>query len=311
MSDTEQLLGGLSAAQFLAQYWQRKPLLIRGALPDWPSPIEPDELAGLALEPAVESRLVLEHGASPWEVRHGPFKENTFAQLPASDWTLLVQGLDLWVPEAAGLLDHFDFLPRWRLDDVMASFAVPGGSVGPHFDQYDVFLLQVEGQRRWQIGARCDDATPLLEGPDLKILADFTAQDEWLLEPGDMLYLPPLVSHWGIAETQCMTFSVGFRSPGIADMLAELTVQLLESGRGGIYKDPPLDPTMSGQEIDRKFVAQARRQLLALLDDEQMLGDWFARTMTAPKYPDLVHLTGERRQAQFAGKTYRNGEVCD
>jgi 50S ribosomal protein L16 3-hydroxylase len=305
------MLGDMSAAQFLAEYWQKQPLLVRGALLDWSSPVEPDELAGLALEEEVESRLVLEHGASPWEVRHGPFTEDTFAQLPETDWTLLVQGLDLWVPEVAALLDHFDFLPRWRLDDVMASYAVPGGSVGPHFDQYDVFLLQVEGQRRWQIGATCDDTTALLEGPDLKILENFSAQDEWVLEPGDMLYLPPLVSHWGVAETECVTFSVGFRSPSVADMLADLTVQLLEAGRGGIYTDPPLDPSMAGLEIDAAFVAQARKQLLALIDDEQLIGDWFARSMTTPKYPDLVHLTAEQRQATLAGKTYRNGEVCD
>ena len=122
MSDKKQMLGDISAAQFLSEYWQKKPLLVRGALPDWSSPVEPDELAGLALEEEVESRLVLEHGASPWEVRHGPFTEDTFAQLPESDWTLLVQGLDLWVPEVAALIDHFDFLPRWRLDDVMARF---------------------------------------------------------------------------------------------------------------------------------------------------------------------------------------------
>jgi len=302
------MLGDISAAQFLSEYWQKKPLLIRGALPDWSSPVEPDELAGLSLENEVESRLVLENGISPWEVRHGPFAEDTFAQLPESDWTLLVQGLDLWVPEVATLLDHFDFLPRWRLDDVMASFAVPGGSVGPHFDQYDVFLLQVEGQRRWQIGAACDDTTALLDGPDLKILENFRAQDEWLLEPGDMLYLPPLVSHWGVAETECVTFSVGFRSPSVADMLADLTVQLLEAGRGDIYEDPPLDPSMADLEIDAAFVAQARKQLLALIDDEQLIGDWFARSMTTPKYPDLVHLTGEQRQARFSGKDYKNGE---
>jgi 50S ribosomal protein L16 3-hydroxylase len=308
LSDTKQLLDGLSAAQFLSEYWQKKPLLIRGALPDWSNPVEPDELAGLSLENEVESRLVLEHGASPWEVRHGPFSESTFAELPASGWTLLVQALDLWVPEVASLLDHFDFLPRWRLDDVMASFAVPGGSVGPHFDQYDVFLLQVEGQRRWQIGGSCDDTTPLLADSDLKILQAFSAQDEWVLQPGDMLYLPPLVSHWGIAESECLTYSIGFRSPSVADMLADLTEQLLEAGRADIYQDPPLDVSMAGTDIDARFVAQAKKQLIELIDDDQLVGDWLARFMTAPKYPDLVSLTAEQRRATFSGGVYENGE---
>ncbi len=161
MTDSKSLLGDVSVAEFLSDYWQQKPLLVRNALPDWPNPVSPDELAGLALEEEVESRIVVEQGVSPWELRHGPFDEGTFAQLPPTGWTLLVQALDLWVPEVQTLLQHFDFLPRWRLDDVMASFAVPGGSVGPHFDQYDVFLLQVAGQRRWQIGAHCGPETVL------------------------------------------------------------------------------------------------------------------------------------------------------
>ena len=202
------MLGDLSADAFLQRYWQQKPLLIRHALANYRSPISGDELAGLALESEVESRLVESQGGD-WTLKHGPFTEEDFLGLPEEDWTLLVQGVDLWVPEVQALLSQFAFLPPWRLDDVMVSFACPGGSVGPHFDQYDVFLLQVEGQRRWQIGAACSSETPMRDDSPLRILKEFEAEEEWVLEPGDMLYLPPGVAHWGVAETECLTFSIG------------------------------------------------------------------------------------------------------
>ncbi len=157
-----QLLGGLTPREFLRDYWQQKPLLVRQAIPGFESPISADELAGLALEEEVESRLVLEHGARPWELRRGPFAEDTFSQLPERDWTLLVQAVDQFVPEVAEVLKHFGFLPSWRIDDLMISFAAPGGSVGPHFDNYDVFLLQAQGQRRWKIGQMCEADSRLL-----------------------------------------------------------------------------------------------------------------------------------------------------
>ena len=166
-----QLLGGLTAREFLRDYWQKKPLLVRQAMPGFESPISPDELAGLALEEEIESRLVIEHGERPWELRRGPFAEDAFSQLPERDWTLLVQAVDQFVPEVAELLEQFKFLPKWRIDDVMISFAAPGGGVGPHFDNYDVFLLQGFGKRRWQIGQMCNAGSPLLEHADLKILA--------------------------------------------------------------------------------------------------------------------------------------------
>ena len=160
----------------------------------------------------MESRLVEFQGAD-WSLKHGPFTENDFLTLPERD--MLVQGVDLWVPEVQELLAQFTFLPPWRLDDVMISFACPGGSVGPHFDQYDVFLLQVEGQRRWQIGPECSRETALRDDSPLRILKEFNVREEWLLEPGDMLYLPPGVAHWGVAETECLTYSIGFRSPAL------------------------------------------------------------------------------------------------
>jgi len=195
-----QLLGGLTPERFLAEYWQKRPLLVRQAIPGFKSPLSADELAGLACEPEVESRLILEKGGSrPWQLEHGPFEEERFATLPESHWTLLVQRVNHWVPAVADLLDHFAFLPSWRLDDIMISYAADQGSVGPHTDQYDVFLLQGAGRRRWQIDASVTDESPLLDHPDLRILAQFHATDEWVLEPGDLLYLPPGLAHYGVA----------------------------------------------------------------------------------------------------------------
>ena len=306
------ILAGVSAQEFLSGYWQKKPLLIRGAYPDYRAPVSADELAGLALEEEVESRLVIENGAAgPWALRHGPFTEQDFAELPSSNWTLLVQALDLWVPEAKLLLEQFDFLPPWRLDDIMASYAVPGGSVGPHFDQYDVFLLQVEGSRRWQIGPRCGKDTPRVSGVDLDIIRDFESTQEWLLEPGDMLYLPPHVSHWGVAETECMTFSIGFRSPALSDMLGDLAIEISAQGNDRYYTDPALTPMMAGTDIDAAFIAQSKRMLHELIDDDALIGDWFARFMTSPKYPDLQDQTMEQRVAQLGPYFYRNGEEVD
>lgn len=306
------VFGDLAPEHFLRDYWQRKPLLVRGALAEYVSPIAGDELAGLALEADVESRLVSNGDVTePWPVRFGPFAEQDFLQLPPRDWTLLVQAVDLWCPEVADLYRYFDFLPRWRMDDIMASYAAPGGSVGPHFDQYDVFLIQVAGHRRWQIGGYCDDQTPLLAGTELQIIEDFQATEDWLLGPGDMLYLPPGLAHWGVAEDACTTFSLGFRSPLLSDMLADLAAELSAQGLDQHYRDPVLTSAMGRTEIDPAFVAHAKHQLFALLDNDPLLADWFARYMTAPKYPDLLDASGELRQAQVQGREYLNGEPVD
>ena len=303
-------LGDVTPEQFLADYWQQRPLLVRGALADYASPIDGDELAGLALEHEVESRLVtVGDTAQPWRLRFGPFAAEDFAQLPNRDWTLLVQAVDLWCPELAGLYDRFDFLPRWRTDDIMVSYASPGGSVGPHFDQYDVFLVQVEGHRRWQVSTVCDASTPLLAGTELQIIEDFQPIDEWLLAPGDLLYLPPGVGHWGIAEEACMTFSIGFRSPSLSDMLADLAAELSAQGFDRHYRDPAPMPALGENEIAPLFVQHAKRQLLDLLDNDALIADWFARFMTAPKYPDLLWASEESRQANCMGRDYLNGEL--
>ena len=284
-----QLLGGLTPREFLRDYWQQKPLLVRQAIPGFESPITADELAGLALEEEVESRLVLEHGEHPWELRRGPFAEEAFSQLPERDWTLLVQAVDQFVPEVADVLKDFGFLPSWRIDDLMISFAAPGGSVGPHFDNYDVFLLQAEGQRRWKIGQMCDADSPLLQHADLRILADFEQTDEWVLEPGDMLYLPPRLAHNGIAEDDCMTYSVGFRAPSAAEVLTHFTDflgQFLPDEER--YSDADIQPSEDPNQIQRDALERLKALLNEHMSDERLLMTWFGQFMTEPKYPELV-----------------------
>ncbi|MEX5512611.1 ribosomal protein uL16 3-hydroxylase [Pseudomonas paralactis] len=284
-----QLLGGITAREFLRDYWQKKPLLIRQAIPDFESPIDADELAGLALEEEVESRLVIEHGERPWELRRGPFAEDAFSTLPEREWTLLVQAVDQFVPEVAELLEHFRFLPSWRIDDVMISFAAPGGSVGPHFDNYDVFLLQAQGKRNWKIGQMCNSESPLLQHADLRILAEFEESAEWVLEPGDMLYLPPRLAHFGIAEDDCMTYSVGFRAPSAAEVLTHFTdflsQYLTDEER---YTDADAQPVSDPHQIQGDALDRLKGLLAEHMSDERMLLTWFGQFMTEPRYPELV-----------------------
>jgi 50S ribosomal protein L16 3-hydroxylase len=306
MNDNHPILGDLSADQFLAEYWQKKSLLIRNAFSNFEPPIDGDDLAGLSLEPTVESRLVI---GKDWQVEHGPFEENRFETLPENNWTLLVQAVDLWVPEVAQLLNHFDFLPAWRVDDIMVSYAEDGGGVGPHFDHYDVFLLQGSGQRRWQIGESANGDMTLASNTSLKVLENFVATDEWVLNPGDMLYLPPKVAHHGVAIGECTTFSVGFRTPAATEMLDDLATELLSRDLVPNHlTDPPLTAAMANAPISAEYVQRVKALLLETLDDDQMLGQWFAQFMTEPKYPPLVELTEEVRSATFENQV-SEGEV--
>lgn len=311
---------GLDAALFLRDYWQQRPLLIRQGLPGFQSPIDGNELAGLALEEEVESRIVIRDGESgPWELHHGPFREELFAQLPTtSPWTLLVQAVDLWVPEVRAIMDHFAFLPRWRMDDIMISYANDGGGVGPHYDYYDVFLIQGEGRREWAIGDWCDEHSPLLASTDLRILEQFEPQHSWVLEPGDILYLPPRVAHRGTAIGECLTYSLGFRAPTAGEMLDDLATEVLSRGPGLFYRDPPLTPGMATETIDPAFIERARILLLETLDDRTRLAEWFAAFMTRPKYPDLDTADpGNARRAHLPEidgnppRLYIDGDVVD
>lgn len=227
----------LPAQQFLAEYWQKKPLVMRQAASGLDHP-DADTLSGLALESEVESRLITGHGDGPWNLQHGPFDENDFRVLPRENWTLLVQSVDCFLTEVSTLLDHFNFLPAWRLEDIMISYASRGGSVGPHFDRYDVFLIQASGQRRWKIGDHCDPHTPLQDNDQLKLISNMPVRDEYVLSPGDVLYLPPGVAHWGIAEdNDCITWSVGFRAPSPVDILGRLADQAAESCGDTLFTD--------------------------------------------------------------------------
>ncbi len=230
---------GIDRVLFLREYWQKRPLLMRAALPPTAFALTPDELAGLACEPELESRIVEELEGGGWELRHGPFEPTDFAALPEARWTLLVQDVDKYLPGVAQLIEHFGFVPAWRIDDIMISFAADQGGVGPHSDAYDVFLMQAAGRRRWRLSHRHYTDEDLLPGTDLRILARFQTDEEWLLEPGDVLYLPPGVAHWGIAEGDCMTYSLGFRAPSQQEMAADWFQHLVGQADHGIAELTP------------------------------------------------------------------------
>ena len=279
---------GMPAEVFLRDYWQKRPLLIRNAFPGFVSPLSPEDLAGLACEEAALSRLVAhDRKRDAWLLRHGPFDEALFPQLGDHDWTLLVQDVDKWDMDVAALLPAFDFLPRWRIDDVMVSFAAPGGSVGAHVDQYDVFLLQAQGHRRWQIDAGqalTGTAPPLAfrDDVELKLLREFNPTHDWVLGPGDMLYLPPGVPHHGVAENACLTFSIGMRAPSAAELLGDFVDTLAADADESVrYRDPDLAPVDDPNEIDDAAMARVVEALNALrMNDADRLGDWFGRFVT-------------------------------
>ncbi len=284
------LPGGLAAEDFLREYWQKKPKVIRKAFPDFQCPVSADELAGLACEEAVESRIVVENeNGKPWQLHNGPFPPERFSELPETHWTLLVQGLDHWVPEIADLLDEFRFVPNWRLDDIMASFAPKGGSVGPHFDQYDVFLLQAEGQRTWQFGGHCNEASPRVDGTPLRILQDWTPEETVTLNPGDMLYLPPGIGHHGIADNDCITLSIGFRAPTVDDLLTGFTDFLCSrSDTSEHLSDPDLEVQSNPGTISPDVIDRLDGKLREKLQDRRQLALWFGQYSTAPKSLEIV-----------------------
>lgn len=293
---------------FLARYWQREPLLVRQAFPGFQPPLDGDDLAGLACEALAESRLVSGRWpAGPWELRHGPFDEGDFSDLPERDWTLLVQDCEKHYPPLAGLLDHFHFLPRWRLDDIMISFAAPGGSVGPHVDQYDVFLLQAQGHRRWQIAKQYDPA-PIPDLP-LDMLAHFEPEQAWDLEPGDLLYLPPGVAHHGVALDAGMTYSIGLRAPSAADLVLGLGEWLADQpGEGGRYADPGISAAHRAGEVDAPALARFQDLLRSTLADTprfaEFIGTWISRNRLAiePAAPPSAPAGSRLAAALHAGR---------
>lgn len=275
---------GMSPAQFLRNYWQKRPLLIRSAFADFTPPIEADELAGLACEPDALARLII-HDArcDRWSVKSSPLDETDFSGTPDSDWTLLVQDVDKWDLDVSALLENFNFLPSWRVDDVMVSYAEPGGGVGPHIDQYDVFLLQGLGQRHWAISD--DPAAPkaFRDDVELRQLREFAPTHEWILQPGDMLYLPPGIAHDGRAVGgPCMTFSIGMRAPSQGELIGDLADYLAERlPDEARYTDPDLASVKLPGEIDRAAIERVRGAVpFAATLDDATVRDWFGRFIT-------------------------------
>jgi 50S ribosomal protein L16 3-hydroxylase len=274
------LLGGLSPRQFLEEYWQKKPLLIRQAAPGFTGVLSRDEVFDLACSPDVESRHIRREGEH-WTLERGP---QTRGRLRGKrhPWTVLVQGLNLWVPDGDELLHRFDFIPQARLDDLMISYAVDGGGVGPHFDNYDVFLLQGMGQRRWLISDQQDRS--LVEGAPLRILQNFQPTHEWVLDPGDMLYLPPHWAHNGIAIGECTTYSIGFRSPTAQELGTEFLGWMQERlCLQGIYADPDLELQANSAEIVPKMIDQIERMLAGIRWTRQDVAAFVGEYLTEPK----------------------------
>jgi 50S ribosomal protein L16 3-hydroxylase len=277
------LLGGLSPAAFMRRYWQKRPLLVRQACPGARPPLTRAELLALAARDEVESRLVARRGTG-WTLRHGPMPRSALPPLRQPGWTLLVQGLDLHVSAARALLERFRFVPDARLDDLMLSYATDQGGVGPHLDSYDVFLLQVHGRRRWRIARPGDDS--LVEGLPLKILRHFEPEAEWVLEPGDMLYLPPRWAHDGVAEGECMTCSMGFRAPSASELAAELLSRLAQGEDAGIsrlYRDPGQPATDTPGRVPAGMQDFARRAVERALDAPDALAVALGEALTEPK----------------------------
>jgi 50S ribosomal protein L16 3-hydroxylase len=316
------LLGGMTPARFMKRHWQKKPLLVRQAIPAFQPLLAPADLFALAGREEVESRLVIHEGKS-WRLQRGPFTRRAIPSTRRPDWTLLVQGVDLHLPAAHALLHGFSFVPAARLDDLMISYATDGGGVGPHFDSYDVFLLQAQGRRRWRIGRQRDFT--LQDDVPLKILAHFEPEQEYVLEPGDMLYLPPRYAHDGIAEGECQTYSIGFRAPAQAELARELLQRLAdaaaEEGDPKLYRDadqpataaPGAVPTAM-QQFARDAMASALKDPLAL---ERALGEyltepkanvWF-EPARAPRRLRSVELDPRTRMLHDTRHVFINGEA--
>jgi 50S ribosomal protein L16 3-hydroxylase len=294
---------------FFHEYWQKKPLLMRQAATLPARKPCKKNLFSLAGEENIETRLVLEHGERPWEVHFGPFSSADLESLPDSGWTLLFQDMDKHLPEVAALFREFEGMPRWRIDDIMISFAVDKGSVGPHTDEYDVFLIQAEGKRRWQINADPHADNSLVAGLDMKILQYFEPTEEWLLEPGDVLYLPPGVAHWGVAEGECITWSVGFRAPSATELFTHWADEKLHSIDSVRYSDPDLQLQSHAGEIQPQAVEKLRTMLLSALEQEtDDFAEWFGRYITEPKenLQPLPHEPFAGMREGFAGGSRLN-----
>ncbi|NHB58609.1 cupin [Acinetobacter sp. 194] len=290
MSQALEVLGGITAEQFLSEYWQKKPLLVRNALPEIAGLLEPNDVMELALEDEVSARLIKQKDKDPnqWTVKSSPLIKGDFQKMPKL-WTLLVQAVDHYSFDLAEMWNKFPFIPQWRRDDIMVSYAPKGGSVGKHFDFYDVFLVQGYGHRRWQLGQMCDENTEFVAGQPLKLLPEMDVHFDEVLAPGDLLYVPPGLSHYGVAEDECLTYSFGFRMPNVSDMMDSVGDCLAENE---ILKNPVVDiqrqqATAIG-EISTVELDYLREQLLAQLNNPHVLNEAIMRSLSQPSYPNNI-----------------------
>ncbi len=279
-------LGDISAETFMQEYWQKKPLLIRQAFADFKSPVTADELAGLACEEEVDSRIVMEKdGEHPWFPVFGPMDETIFNSMPETHWTLVVNDMEKYLPELAWIVDRFRFIPEWRLDDLMVSYAADQGSVGPHVDLYDVFLLQGEGKRRWQISTREVTEDNQVKGTPLRIQKDFEAEHEWIVEPGDMIYLPPGVSHHGVSLGESISYSIGFRATSHADLVNDFIAHITQDLSPKLtYRDPEQSVQEHPNEIKQDALQRVSEIFKNYLQpDHPELQRWFGRFVSDTK----------------------------
>lgn len=282
MKNKSPLLGGLSVNEFLRDYWQKKPLLIRQAVPGFKGLLDPQQLIDLACRDDVQARLVTNQGDN-WALRNEPFVPGDFRGLSKKGkWSVLVQGVNHFLPSGAELVKQFNFIPHTRLDDLMVSYAPKGGGVGPHFDAYDVFLVQGLGHRRWQISTQKDQT--LIEGAPLRLLKDFRVEQEWVLEAGDMLYLPPHCAHNGIAEDDCMTYSIGFRTPWYQELAEQFLVYLQDRIEiEGTYADPGLKTQKHPSEISTDMLQQVSQAIRKVRWDDEDIANFLGCYLSEPK----------------------------
>ena len=290
MSQPLDILGGITAEQFLAEYWQKKPLLVRNALPEIASLLEPSDVMELALEENISARLIKQKDKDPnqWAVKSSPLIKGDFQKMPKL-WTLLVQAVDHYSFDLAEMWKKFSFIPQWRRDDIMVSYAQKGGSVGKHFDFYDVFLVQGYGHRRWQLGQMCDADTDYVVGQPLKLLPDIQVNFDEILAPGDLLYVPPGLAHYGVAEDDCLTYSFGFRMPNVTEMMDRISDKFSDNQ---LLKNPLTDVLRNQQnaigQITQHELDYLKEKLLAQLQNSTVLDDAIMSLMSEPKYPDNV-----------------------
>lgn len=290
MTEPLAVLGGITAEQFLAEYWQKKPLLVRNGLPEIVGLLEPQDVQELALEEHASARLIRQKDRNPneWHVKSSPLTKGDFQKLPKL-WTILVQAVDHYSFDLSELWKKFPFIPQWRRDDIMVSYAPKGGSVGKHFDFYDVFLVQGHGHRRWQLGQMCDVNTAFVPNQPLKLLPEIDVQFDEVLAPGDLLYVPPGMAHYGVAEDDCLTFSFGFRMPNVAGMMERISDQF---SANTLLQNPVVDIARKqmGQigEINATELSHLKDLVLAQLKDSSVLDAAIMSYMSEPKYPDNI-----------------------